>query len=96
MQKHAKRYMRRIGIKNIGKVHKHMQDALVRERLRLLEKICPQVREFCLDQESALWEFVDRNKFEQLMAGSTDPQERLRRHEIIFDIMTLFYYKTIQ
>ena len=96
LQKYVYRQLKRIGIKNIGKQHKHMLDALVRERLRLLEKICPQVRDFCLDHESDLWEYVDRNKFEQLMSERTDPLERLRRHETIFDIITLFYYKAIQ
>ena len=97
LQKHTRRCRRYLlKRKKTGKpVYKHMQTALVKGRFRLLEDIRPKAQELCLDQkDSVLWNYVDRNQFDQLLSSSTDPKERFRRHEIIFDILTLFYYET--
>lgn len=53
-----------------------------------------QVREICLDQNNPLlWSFVDRSVFERITSSVTDPAERSRYRDMLYNIVTLFYYE---
>ncbi len=57
-----------------------------------------QIREFCLDQnDSLIWNFVDRSVFEKISSLSSDPTEVSQYGAyitIFFRIATLFYYES--
>jgi hypothetical protein len=56
-----------------------------------------QIREFCLDQnDSLIWNFVDRSVFEKISSSDIDPTEVSKYGAyitIFFRIATLFYYE---
>ncbi|MBW2737463.1 MAG: hypothetical protein JRE64_01165 [Deltaproteobacteria bacterium] len=88
----ARKYIEPKG--SIGRSIKYFQSDVLRERVRLLEAICPRARELCFDQKnSVLWEYVNKNVLDRLLSSSTDSEERFRRHHIIFDVLTLFCYE---
>jgi asparagine synthase (glutamine-hydrolysing) len=53
------------------------------------------IREICLDQnDSSLWNYVDRQKFEQIMDDDADPADRsgFLILKVLYNISSLFYY----
>jgi asparagine synthase (glutamine-hydrolysing) len=53
-----------------------------------------QVRAICLDQnDSSIWDFGDRSRFEWITSSDIDPVERSRYVELLYRIATLFYYE---
>lgn len=54
-----------------------------------------ELREMCLDQsDSAIWQFVDKSKFEHLTASATEPDKRKKYLPILFRIATLVSYES--
>jgi len=57
----------------------------------------PKIRTFCMDHaKSPLWEFVDRNRFEQITAPDFERSQLTLYTEILSQIATLFYYEAFQ
>jgi asparagine synthase (glutamine-hydrolysing) len=64
------------------------------DRSSWLEAKGEQLREVCLDQNcQSLWEFIDRPRFERLMSSSTEPAERQVYRDVLYQVITLFYYE---
>jgi hypothetical protein len=52
------------------------------------------LREVCLDQENSLiWDLVDRTMFEQITSSSTEANVRSYFLKALYHITTLFYYE---
>ena len=63
------------------------------ERLKWLQQIRVNLRDTCLDdQNSAIWDFVDRKKFDALTAKSTSADDLSRNAKILFLVATVNYY----
>ncbi len=64
------------------------------DRLGWFEAKRERVREICLDQnDSLLWNFVDRSAFDRVTSPATDPVDRSRYIQGLYHIATLFYYE---
>lgn len=52
---------------------------------------------FCLDQaSSSIWDYVDRDRFEQVTSPNADTLTRASHIDILCQIATLFYYEAFQ
>ncbi len=66
----------------------------VYDRLNWFEAKREQIQEICLDQNnSSLWDFIDRPIFKRIMSSRTDSAERYRHIVALYTIATLFYYE---
>ncbi|MGI9205091.1 MAG: hypothetical protein ACR2Q3_13835 [Woeseiaceae bacterium] len=66
------------------------------ERLKWLQLIRGKLREKCLDdRNSAMWEFVYRDKFDALTTEATSVDELSRNANILFQIATVHYYDAL-
>jgi hypothetical protein len=64
---------------------------------KLLEAKRLYIRALCFDQKSSpLWDLIDREKFEQVMADETSPAERQQNIALICRVITLFQYAALQ
>ena len=53
-----------------------------------------EIREICLEQKNALlWDFVNRNMFEEITSSKTDAADRSHYLQALYNIATLFYYE---
>lgn len=63
------------------------------ERLNWLQQIRINLRDTCLDdRNSAIWDFVERKKFDALTAESTSADDLSRNANILFLVATVNYY----
>jgi hypothetical protein len=66
----------------------------VYDRLNWFEAKREQIQEMCLDQDnSSLWDFVDRPMFERIMSSDADLADRSHYLGGLYNIATLFYYE---
>lgn len=78
--------------RRIGMPMKHIVTSQT-ETGRRLEVKRSQIRELCLDQsDSFLWNFIDRSKFKRITSSDTNPSERQRLQQVLWDVVTLFQY----
>ncbi len=66
------------------------------ERLKWLQQIQGKLREDCLDnRNSAIWDFVDRNKFDALTAETATTDDLSRNANFLFHVATVHYYDSL-
>ena len=71
-------------------------DTKAEERSDLLNHGLEYFRSLCFDQaDSPLWALIDRGQLENLLSSETPAVQRRRRHEILYDIFTLFEYSSM-
>jgi asparagine synthase (glutamine-hydrolysing) len=73
------------------------QQKKIDRRAWLLKTNLGRIRETCFDQASSfLWEFIDRETFEQLSAPETCEQANWPywQTSVIYDVATMFYYSS--
>lgn len=66
------------------------------ERLKWLQQIQGKLREDCLDnRNAAIWDYVDRKKFDALTADSATADDLSRNANLLFHVATVHYYDAL-
>lgn len=93
LKNYIRRFSKLFGFKPEKKTPPHIVKDSMFDRSSWFEAKREEVREVCLSaNNSILWNFIDREKFDKITSSAVDQNSRVAYLKALYHIATLFYY----